>query len=428
MRTGYVVAARLLWAFLAGLAIALLGACSGSSVELISVTISGAPASALQPGQTVQLKATATYSDGVMQDVTAAAAWSTSNAAVFTVSSTGRVAAVAPGQAEAVAALDGRTARATLRVALPAAYFVDDVEYAFEYTLDAQGRIDSYRIAQRPGVAYAYPPEQDGALIACSGSLHGSFECRRGPAPDSGAVRVMRGETGRVTYAESMAPFNAGATATFTYGAQGLAKVASRLQPTASIHNYQLRSTEVAYDAAGRPVRVTFSGTDLCNIVCREIGTTSDVAFDAQGRMLHAESAGYERNIVVPDTVWTYFATDWLYAGTGAMTQAATAPVPADTTRFVADGGGWLASRTEHAGTANEVTDTYAIVRSGGAVAEERFTLAEPRFFYRRGRQVVRYEVDRLPSEPAFVPRAPDGKGVVDFIATVPVPFMVTFP
>jgi hypothetical protein len=238
----------------------------------------------------------------------------------------------------------------------------------------------------------------------------------------------MRGEAGRVTYAESMAPMNVGATATFTYAAGGLEKIASRLQPTPSIHNYQLRSTEVAYDAAGRPARVTSGGKDMCDIVCREIGTTSDVAFDAQGRMLRAESASYERNIVVPATVWTYFATDWLYAGTGAMTQAVSAPLPADTTRFVADGGGWLASRTEHAGTANEVTDTYAIVRSAGAVAEERFTLAEPRFFHRRGRQAVRYEVDRLPSEPAFVPRAPGGKGVVDFIATVPVPFMVAFP
>jgi hypothetical protein len=173
---------------------------------------------------------------------------------------------------------------------------------------------------------------------------------------------------------------------------------------------------------------VTFTGVDICDIVCRELGTTSQVTFDAQGRMLHAENASYERNIVAPATVWTYFATDWLYAGTGAMTRAASTPPVADTTLFVADAGGWLAIRTEHAGTANEVTDTYAIVRSGGAVAEERFTQAEPRLFYRRGPQVVRYDGERLPAAPSFVPRAPEGRSAADLLATVPVPFVVAFP
>jgi hypothetical protein len=408
-------------------ALVLSGCSSSNDVQLASVTITGVPAAALRPGQTVQLTATAAYSDGGTQDVTSIAIWSTTDASVLTVSSTGVVTAQSGGQAEVVAAFRDQSARVSLRVTLPAAYFIDGVEYAFDYQLDAQGRIISYGISQRAGVTYPYPPEQDDALITCTGSLQESFECRHGPSPQDGATRLMRGEAGRITYAESKAPMNVGATATFTYGAQGLAMIASRLQPRASIHTYQVRTTEVTYDAAGRPALVTLSGTDYCTIVCRELGTTSQVAFDGQGRMLRAESASSDRTLVMPIT-WTYFATDWSYSIAGAMTLAASAtPVP-EITRFVADAEGWLTSRTEHAGTPNETTDTFAIVRAGAAVAEERFTQAEPRLFYRRGTQRVRYDVDRLPTRPAFVPRAPNGQSAADLIATVPASYVVTFP
>src|SRR5512139_3654365 len=65
---------------------------------------------------------------------------------------------------------------------LPAAYFIDGVEYAFEYQLDAQGRVENYRISRRASMAYPTPAESDANLIECTGSLYGAYDCR-GTAP-----------------------------------------------------------------------------------------------------------------------------------------------------------------------------------------------------------------------------------------------------
>jgi hypothetical protein len=94
--------------------------------------------------QTAQLGAQAAYSDGSVRDVTAAAAWGTTDADVLTVSSTGLATATGPGQAEVVASLGTVSGRAALAVvALPAAYFIDGVEYAFEYELMRKGALST---------------------------------------------------------------------------------------------------------------------------------------------------------------------------------------------------------------------------------------------------------------------------------------------
>jgi hypothetical protein len=94
-----------------------LGSCSNSSDT--PTTPSSAPVSALEVtgatpltviGQTVQLKATATLSDGTSQNVTTTATWRSSDAGVATVSSAGVVRALSSGVATITATYQGKTA------------------------------------------------------------------------------------------------------------------------------------------------------------------------------------------------------------------------------------------------------------------------------------------------------------------------------
>ena len=67
-----------------------------------SIQVSGLTASILT-GQTQQLKATATYSDGTTKDVTSTATWSTTDGTVATIGASGMLTAKASGQCSAVA-------------------------------------------------------------------------------------------------------------------------------------------------------------------------------------------------------------------------------------------------------------------------------------------------------------------------------------
>jgi plastocyanin len=77
--------------------------------------VTGLPAS-LAPGESAQLTARASLSDGTSQDVTAQAAWRSENTAVATVSSGGLVTAVAAGTTEIRATYQTATAGAMLEV------------------------------------------------------------------------------------------------------------------------------------------------------------------------------------------------------------------------------------------------------------------------------------------------------------------------
>jgi len=92
----------------------LLAACSSSgsvtrSLQSIGVTPSNP---SLAAGTTLQLTATATYSDLATEDVTASTTWASSDASILTVSSSGLVTAVAPGTAT-VTATSGSVAGST---------------------------------------------------------------------------------------------------------------------------------------------------------------------------------------------------------------------------------------------------------------------------------------------------------------------------
>jgi Big-like domain-containing protein len=98
-------------------AVALTSACTKDerpSVTLNGVTVSGGSTATV--GQTVQFSATANFSDNTTQNVTATAAWESSNNAIATVSSAGVATGVAAGSAEIRARFQDRTGAAPLAV------------------------------------------------------------------------------------------------------------------------------------------------------------------------------------------------------------------------------------------------------------------------------------------------------------------------
>jgi uncharacterized protein YjdB len=67
-------------------------------------------------GQTQQLVATATFSDGTTSDVTSQASWSSSATGIATVSSSGLVSGVAMGTAGITASYGGQSGSSTVTV------------------------------------------------------------------------------------------------------------------------------------------------------------------------------------------------------------------------------------------------------------------------------------------------------------------------
>ena len=104
------------------LAAAVATACGGgspaapASAVITSIAILGVPTAPISPGQSAPLRATATYSDGEVRDVTSAVSWGSSSANVLVVSLAGFITAVAPGEAQITATSSGVSGRATVRV------------------------------------------------------------------------------------------------------------------------------------------------------------------------------------------------------------------------------------------------------------------------------------------------------------------------
>ena len=86
-------------------------------VQPASLAISGLPSAAMLPGQSALLAAVMTYSNGTTADVTASAAWGSTDNSVVTVSALGMIQAVAPGVAEVVSSTQGLSARGNVTVA-----------------------------------------------------------------------------------------------------------------------------------------------------------------------------------------------------------------------------------------------------------------------------------------------------------------------
>ncbi len=390
-----------------------LAACGGGGAppapEVVRITIAGMPGEPLVPMQTAQLTASALYSDGAAQDVTSAAAWDSTDRSVLTASSAGLVTATGPGKADVSAVFAGvRGAVAGEVVALPPAYLIDGIEYAFDYQLDAQGRVDNYRISRRDGVSYPDPPTLDRNLRECIGSLRGSYSCA------STLSYSMTGEAGRLVAMRGPAPPSFFPYSfTYVYGQPGLVQFEQEMEFVSPRWWGSITGT-LAYDELGGLSEVR----TLCAFAYvyeNRMEKTALVTVDSQGRLMHEDVATiYIPNPYVPGNVPCPADTvTWTYDAAGHM-------MTAGSTEYTVDADGWLTSRRRVFG-AETLVDTYTITRFGGRVVEEQFTQAEPSAFYtaRSDSQRVRYEWGRLPTEPLFVPRALTGLKGADYLGVI---------
>ncbi len=87
------------------------------SATLTAVAVKGIPAT-FEVGATATLTASATYSDGTARDCTTAATWTSSNAAIAKVSSSGALTAVGAGDAQIAASCSGVTGSGGVHVTL----------------------------------------------------------------------------------------------------------------------------------------------------------------------------------------------------------------------------------------------------------------------------------------------------------------------
>jgi len=383
--------------------------------EVVRITVAGMPGTPLAPMQTVQLSASATYSDGTDKDVTTVSTWGTSDRSVLTVTSAGGVNATGPGKAEVMAMYGGLKGTAGAEVvALPAAYFTDGVEYAFVYELDAQGRVDSYRISQREGVAYATPA----ATWGCSASLRDDYACSR-------SGNYMSGEAGRLV---RLGSFAFPQSTTYSYDGQRLTEVFSETQWAS--HTFSTAQTTLTYDGSGRLLQVDSRSAYVEVGGCLASASRGQITLDSHGRLSSEE--GTPQPVAPcrdePGRPWT---RQWIYSAAGFLEQTLQqvkneegVVIGRRTVNYVAEPEGWLLARIQRVETDGEITsetgDTYSIVRFEGRVAEEAFTQAEPSFFYGSRRpQRVRYEWGRLPTEPLFVPRALIGLNGSDYFGII---------
>lgn len=417
-RTGFVF--RLLKPCAVAALIAVVGACGGDGAsslpEIVRVTVAGMPTAPLVPMQTAQLVASATYSDGAVTDVTGVAAWDSTDVGVITVSPAGLATATGPGKADVSATFAGVQGTVTGEVVvLPSAYLIDGLEYAFDYQLDAQGRVVSYRISQREGLTYPYTPTNDRNPRECTGSLRGSYVCL-----DTLWLRnEMIGQDGRLV-SMSIREFEisriTSTSFTYSYGQTGLVQFE---QEWTTRYPRWTRTTEtLAYDdALGRLNEVRTVCTAWEAGYESRIEKTARIMLDPTGRLMSEDVT----TIFIPspnpyDPVTVPCPADtgtWTYDDAGRMKTAGS-------TVYTVDADGWLTSRSRVEGS-NTVVDNYAITRFGGRVAEEQFTQAEPSAFYtaRSDSQRVRYEWGRLPVEPLFVPRALTGLEGADYLGVI---------
>jgi hypothetical protein len=87
---------------------------AGAPPTVVSLSVTGN--TSIQAGQTSQLQATATMSDGTTQTVTNSSAWVSGTTGVATVSATGLVTGVSEGQALITATYQGQSASVTMQV------------------------------------------------------------------------------------------------------------------------------------------------------------------------------------------------------------------------------------------------------------------------------------------------------------------------
>jgi hypothetical protein len=307
---------------------------------------------------------------------------------------------------------------------LPAAYFIDGLEYAFDYQLDAQGRVDSFRISRRADTLYPTPPDSDFNPIKCTGSLHGRYDC----ASEAGIYfRTMQGEAGVAMSLDYGNPAER-TRRSYAYGPVGLSSV-NWERRYVSVHMGAYGSEKLTYDAGGRLASVD-EETWSCNYFCQGATANIPVVVDSTGRLLRAERTPVAVPPYAPPPGTMRSVTTWTYDSRGYMAQMdvteydGVGVARASSTRYAADADGWLTSRIvrseDRDGVVTERVDRYSFVRPGRYVEEESFTQAEPSGFYRQhAQQRVRYEPNRMPTEPLFVPRALTGLKGADYLGII---------
>ncbi len=92
---------------------------SSSTITRIDVSAAAAGALSVAPGQTLQLKAAATYADGSQRDVTGMAVWQSSDPKTAVVGMSGMVTGGLAGAVDVSAVLEGVTGKVHIDVAMP---------------------------------------------------------------------------------------------------------------------------------------------------------------------------------------------------------------------------------------------------------------------------------------------------------------------
>jgi Big-like domain-containing protein len=92
--------------------------CEGFFVDPILTGIAVGPSATIQTGTTMQMSAVGTYDDGRQKSLSSGVFWGTGNASVATISTTGLVTGVGPGQSVITGASGTVSASATVTVTL----------------------------------------------------------------------------------------------------------------------------------------------------------------------------------------------------------------------------------------------------------------------------------------------------------------------
>jgi len=284
-----------------------LAACGGGSVppEPVSLAVSGVPTAAMTPRQSAQLTATLTYSDSSTQDVTATASWSTSDAAVLSVSSSGAITALAPGQADVLASVQGLGSRAAVRVQpAPAPRLA-----LFAGNLDGPGWVDGLakeaRFSQPGGIAF----DGNGNIYVADTGNH----TIRKITPD-GVVTTLAGAPGQAGSADGV-----GADARFFEPAAVAADTAGNVY-VADKSNHTVRKVTpegVVSTLAG--LAGTYGSADGMGADARFFGPEG-VAIDAAGNVYVADTNNLTiRRITPAGQVTTLAGTARQYGSTDGL-------------------------------------------------------------------------------------------------------------
>jgi hypothetical protein len=178
---------RVFFAIVASVAVANCGSKTPGSPSpnptptITSVQVTGLPSS-LAPGETAQLAARASLSDGTSQVVTTQATWRSDNTSVATVSSGGLVTAVAAGTTEIRATYQTASANATLEVKQGAPPAPRRFSVCGDVTETGVGPLDKANIEVRDGLNARKTTLTDATGKYCLGDL----------MPDSFTLRAWK--------------------------------------------------------------------------------------------------------------------------------------------------------------------------------------------------------------------------------------------